>query len=105
MKAVEKIWAFNKIAGDKVLLSPSCSSSPQVSLWRGLNDVRSSQCKALTYNTAELPKASVVIIFNNEALSSLLRTVWSVLDRTPEELLHEVRGQGQGQAFSLEKSG
>ena len=27
----------------------------------------------------------------SQVLSSLLRTVWSVLDRTPKELLHEVR--------------
>lgn len=34
--------------------------------------------------------ASVVICFYNEALSALLRTVRSVLDRTPARLLHEV---------------
>jgi polypeptide N-acetylgalactosaminyltransferase len=75
--AAEKIYAFNKVAGDKV------------SLWRGLKDVRSSQCKGMQQDV-KLPRASVVIIFNNEVLSSLLRTVWSVLDRTPKELLHEV---------------
>lgn len=77
LPAIEKVWAFNKIAGDKV------------SLWRKLNDIRSSQCKGLQQDS-DLPKASVVIIFNNECLSSLLRTVWSVLDRTPKQLLHEV---------------
>ena len=73
-----KTWAFNKIASDKI------------SLWRSLSDKRSSQCKAVEYDTSSLPSSSVVIIFNNEALSALLRTVWSVLDRSPPEILHEV---------------
>lgn len=37
-----------------------------------------------------LPSASVVICFFNEAFSALLRTVHSVLDRTPPYLLHEI---------------
>lgn len=37
-----------------------------------------------------LPSASIVICFFNEALSALLRTVHSVLDRTPAYLLHEI---------------
>ena len=75
---LQKTWAFNKIVSDKV------------SLWRHLPDFRSGACKALKYDTSSLPSSSVVIIFNNEALSALLRTVWSVLDRTPPEILHEV---------------
>lgn len=38
----------------------------------------------------DLPVASVVICFYNEALSALQRTVQSVLDRTPARLLHEI---------------
>lgn len=37
-----------------------------------------------------LPSASIVICFFNEAFSALLRTVHSVLDRTPAYLLHEI---------------
>lgn len=37
-----------------------------------------------------LPKATVIICFHNEAWSTLLRTVHSVLDRTPFEILEEV---------------
>ena len=33
------------------------------------------------------------LIHFEKVLSSLLRTVWSVLDRTPRELLHEVSDQ------------
>jgi len=37
-----------------------------------------------------LPKASVVIVFHNEGWSTLLRTVQSVIDRSPPEFLEEV---------------
>jgi polypeptide N-acetylgalactosaminyltransferase len=35
--------------------------------------------------------ASVIIIFHNEAVSALLRTVQSVLTHSPSRLVHEVR--------------
>lgn len=47
------------------------------------------RCKGKSY-PSDLPSASVVICFYNEALSALLRTVHSVLDRTPSYLLHEI---------------
>lgn len=69
--------AFNIIASDKI------------SLERSVKDVRDSRCLSLTY-PKELPKASVVVIFHNEAWSPLLRTAHSVVNRSPPEYLHEV---------------
>ncbi|KAM4718492.1 polypeptide N-acetylgalactosaminyltransferase 11 [Anableps anableps] len=56
---------------------------------RELPDTRDPQCRQKSYPLA-LPAASVVICFFNEAFSALLRTVHSVLDRTPAYLLHEI---------------
>ena len=39
---------------------------------------------------SELPSVTVVIIFHNEGWSVLLRTVHSVLDRSPPEILKEI---------------
>ena len=56
-----------------------------------LEDYRDEECKTMQYRSlSQLPNASVVIIFHNEAWSTLLRTVHSVLDRTPPQLLHEI---------------
>lgn len=42
------------------------------------------------YDYDNLPKTSVVIAFYNEAWSTLLRTVYSVLETSPDILLEEV---------------
>lgn len=48
------------------------------------------RCKAKKYNIRHLPTTSVVIAFYNEAWSTLLRTIHSVLETTPAILLKEV---------------
>ncbi|XP_044032126.1 polypeptide N-acetylgalactosaminyltransferase 11 [Siniperca chuatsi] len=63
--------------------------STRLGYHRELPDTRDSQCRDKVYPLA-LPSASVVICFFNEAFSALLRTVHSVLDRTPAFLLHEI---------------
>lgn len=46
-------------------------------------------CKKIEFNK-NLPEASVVIIFHNEAWSVLWRTVYSVLNTSPPDLLREI---------------
>jgi cellulose synthase/poly-beta-1,6-N-acetylglucosamine synthase-like glycosyltransferase len=48
------------------------------------------RCREVKYDYDNLPKTSVVIAFYNEAWSTLLRTVYSVLETSPDILLEEV---------------
>lgn len=48
------------------------------------------RCKEKKFDYLNLPKTSVVIAFYNEAWSTLLRTVHSVLETSPDILLEEV---------------
>ena len=63
--------------------------SDKISLDRELEDVRSSSCRALRYNHLQLPTTSIVIVFHNEAWSTLLRTVHSALNTSPGGLIKE----------------
>lgn len=60
-----------------------------VALNRSLPDVRSISCQQKVY-PKRLPTTSVIIIFHNEPWSTLLRTVWSVINRSPKELIEEI---------------
>jgi hypothetical protein len=63
--------------------------SDSLPLDRILSDKRSPGCLSKVYDYhQQLPRTSVVMVFYNEPLSPLYRSVVSVLDRTPPELLH-----------------
>lgn len=64
--------------------------SDRISPNRTLHSVVAKECNDIHYNVDELPNVSVIIIFTNEIFSALVRTVWSVINRTPKKLLKEI---------------
>ncbi|KAJ7991791.1 hypothetical protein DPEC_G00287530 [Dallia pectoralis] len=64
--------------------------SDRISLHRRLQERWNPLCRDLRYDYRSLPTTSVVITFYNEAWSTLLRTVHSVLETSPDVLLREV---------------
>ena len=71
------VYGFNQIVSD------------EISLNRTVPDTREKECRNWDYPT-DLPTASVILVFHNEGWSTLLRTVHSVINRSPPEFLHEV---------------
>lgn len=63
--------------------------SDKISLNRSVKDTRLKECKHWNY-PSDLPAASVIIVFHNEGFSVLMRTVHSVLNRSPPQFLHEI---------------
>ncbi|XP_047533037.1 putative polypeptide N-acetylgalactosaminyltransferase 9 isoform X3 [Vanessa atalanta] len=79
--AVSEGWkknAFNQYVSDLI------------SIRRKLPDPRDEWCKQPGRYLEDLPQTSVVICFHNEAWSVLLRTVHSVIDRSPAHLIKEI---------------
>lgn len=64
--------------------------SDYLPLDRTPDDNRPNVCKNEVYDFSQLDDASVVITFYNEPLSTLMRTVHSVLNFTPPPLLREI---------------
>ncbi|XP_029439196.1 polypeptide N-acetylgalactosaminyltransferase 10 [Rhinatrema bivittatum] len=63
--------------------------SDQISLNRSIPDIRHRNCMKKLY-AEKLPNTSIIIPFHNEGWSSLLRTVHSILNRSPPELIAEI---------------
>ena len=63
--------------------------SDLISVHRSLPDVRDPGCRKIEYKSLAAT-ASVVMCFHNEAWSVLLRSVHSIIDRTPAHLLKEI---------------
>jgi len=70
-------YGFNELASSKI------------SLERSIPDNRDTSCFNVQYRQ-DLPTASVIVIFHNEAWSALMRTVHTVLARTPPQYLYEI---------------
>lgn len=68
---------FNVIASNKMAMD------------RRIRDLRPKDCEAVKFGE-EMPDASIVIVFCNEAPSAIYRTIHSVVNRTPPQYLHEV---------------
>uniref|UniRef100_A0A8R1I4F9 Glyco_trans_2-like domain-containing protein n=1 Tax=Caenorhabditis japonica TaxID=281687 RepID=A0A8R1I4F9_CAEJA len=57
---------------------------------RKIPDSREAPCRSVDYSSVEMSPTSVIITYHNEARSSLLRTVFSVFNMSPEALLTEI---------------
>lgn len=81
-KMVDDGWlknAFNQYVSDLI------------SVHRSLPDPRTKYCKDIEKDySSNLPETSVIVTFHNEAWSTLLRTIHSILDRSPDHLIREV---------------
>ncbi|XP_057327538.1 N-acetylgalactosaminyltransferase 6-like [Microplitis mediator] len=63
--------------------------SDDISLNRSVPDIRHPDCKKKKY-LKKLHSVSVIVSFHNEHFTTLLRTCWSVINRSPAELLEEI---------------
>uniref|UniRef100_A0A182PLE6 Polypeptide N-acetylgalactosaminyltransferase n=1 Tax=Anopheles epiroticus TaxID=199890 RepID=A0A182PLE6_9DIPT len=64
--------------------------SDRLGVDRPIPDTRHPNCLQRTYLTTPGRTTSVIITFHNEAISALMRTVGSILQRTPLDMLHEI---------------
>ncbi|KAK6039080.1 hypothetical protein COOONC_23415 [Cooperia oncophora] len=63
--------------------------SDLISLNRSMKDIRHPQCKRMEYHS-KLPMVSVIFPMHEEHNSTLLRSVYSIMNRSPKELLKEI---------------
>ncbi|KAK2869563.1 hypothetical protein Q7C36_001434 [Tachysurus vachellii] len=63
--------------------------SERLPMDRAIPDYRPEGCKNMSY-ASNLPQVSIVFIFVNEALSVILRSVHSAMNKTPGHLLKEI---------------
>ncbi|XP_035693465.1 polypeptide N-acetylgalactosaminyltransferase 13-like [Branchiostoma floridae] len=77
VKAGWKLASFNKYVSDKI------------SYERSIPDTRLPECKTKKY-PEYLPPTSVIMCFTDEAFSAVMRSVHSIINRTPPHLLAEV---------------
>ncbi|MFH4982012.1 hypothetical protein AB6A40_008721 [Gnathostoma spinigerum] len=71
------IYAYNSYLSDRI--------GPR----RQIPDSRHELCRKEKY-PEDLPSASIIICYYNEAPSALIRMVNSIIDRTPDQFIHEI---------------
>ena len=72
-----KQYAFNSLV------------SSRLGFFRTINDTRHKDCLDKKY-PSDLPSASVIICFYNEEFHTLMRSVFSVIRRSPDDLVKEI---------------
>ncbi|CAG2117416.1 unnamed protein product, partial [Medioppia subpectinata] len=103
LNPVQKGWGERGVAvhldndKDKALAKEQFKSgafdvfiSDRISPNRTLQDARPYECSKVDYPSDGLGSATIVIIYTNEIWSALIRTIWSVWNRTPDRLLNEI---------------
>ncbi|UXI22034.1 plexin-B [Sarcoptes scabiei] len=80
---------LNEVKSKKQEYGMNMVASERIPMDRIVPDIRHEECRHWVY-PERLPAASVVIVFHNEGFSTLLRTVHSVLLRSPKRFLREV---------------
>lgn len=78
MRILYSINRFNLAASDKI------------SVDRKLPDSRKFACRKKQHDISQLPNTSIIVVFHNEAWSTLARTVHSILNTAPQHLLAEI---------------
>jgi len=63
--------------------------SDKISYQRAVPDIRHKQCRERKY-ISDLPSASIIIPIFNEHFSTLMRSIYSIINRSPSELVHEI---------------
>lgn len=63
--------------------------SDQIALNRSVKDIRHRDCQHEKY-LERLPSVSVIFPFHDEHFSALLRSVYSILNRSPPDVLKEI---------------
>lgn len=95
MQQLFQINRFNLMASDKIPLNRSLPDFRRKKyvfhiMIDSLNSTSIFRCTTLFKDYDTYPKTSIIIVFHNEAWSTLLRTVWSVINRSPNELVEEI---------------
>ncbi|CBY32818.1 unnamed protein product [Oikopleura dioica] len=77
-KDAYKTAAFNQLVSDDIPMN------------RNIPDTRLGACPSVEYPKEGLPTTSIIITFHNELRSTLLRTIISVIRKTPANILKEI---------------